>query len=91
MTTYFNFYFKTITGMELSSQEIHGQMVLRTLPNAQLNQEKTSLMRLYFQVKKELFGGMLIVIGRVQLFTVQLSYYQQKEPLIHFKSPMQKK
>ena len=76
MTTYFNFYFKTITGMELSSQEIHGQMVLRTLPNAQLNQEKTSLMRLYFPVKKELFGGMPIVIGHVQQFMAQLLSYQ---------------
>ena len=79
------------TGTELSSQEIHGQMVLKILPSVQLNQEKISLMRLYFLMKKERFGGMPIVTGPVQPFTAQLLSLLKKEPLIHFQSPMLKK
>ena len=86
-----HFFFIFKTGTELSNQEIHGQMVLKILPSVQLNQEKNSLMRLYFLMKKEHFGGMPIVTGRVQQFMARLLSLLQMEPLIHFQSPMLKK
>ena len=77
--------------MECINQETHGQMVQSTLHNAQLNQDQTLLTRSYFQMKKEPFGGMHIVIGHDIVFMVQLLFCQKRKPVIHSHNRMEKK
>lgn len=79
------------TGMEWSNQEIHGQMVQSTSHSAQSNQDQTSLMKSYFPQKKELCGGMLIVIGHVPPSMVPLLFYPEKELPTLFLNLMKKK
>ena len=78
-------------GMECINQGTRGRMIQSTLHNAQLNQDQTLLTRSYFQMKKEPFGGMHIVIGQDIVFMVLLLFSQKMKPVTHFPSRTEKK
>ena len=70
--------------MEYINQEILGQMVQSTLHSVQSLPEQISPMKSSYPMKKELYGGMLIVTGRELAFMEPLSSCLLLEQHIHF-------
>lgn len=77
-------------GMELSNQEIPGQMDLSILHSAQLGQETSTLTKLSLQQKKEQCGGMHTVDGQEQQFMVPFWSIQSLVLTIPSPNPMQR-
>ena len=84
----FFFYF---LGNYLEETYIYIYKGISILRNARLNQDQTLLMRSYFRMKKEHFGGMHIVIGHDIVFMVQLLFCRKRKPVIHSHNRIEKK